>query len=866
MRDESWVVLKFGGTSVSSLSAWQNISKICDARISEGHRVIVVCSAISQVSNQLSALVDRCSERLEFRDELTQVIERHCQLCTELDLKAEQYIAAEIRELERLTTGIALIGHAAPAVRANVLALGELMLTKIGAAWLSQSGQISTWIDARELLESLPISTASPAGHYLAAQLKLDPPDRFHNVIQSAEGVLLTQGFIAQANQKETVLLGRGGSDTSATTIGAYLGAQRTEIWTDVPGMFTSNPEMVPSARLITSLDYKEAQELASSGAKVLHPRCIEPLRKKGIPLQIRWTKDPSSPGTLISDAHPDDGSGVKAVLVRSGVVVVTMEASRMWQEVGFLATIFDVFRRHHLSVDHLATSQACVTVTLDKSRADIDDMALEALMCELSDYCSATVYFKCSAVSLIGRSIRSVLPTLGPAMSTFGERRVFLVSQAATDLSFTVVIKDEDVHRLVNQLHHQFFGTERQDSTFGATWTQLTNRSAARQAPPSPPWWQEKAKPLLDLAKTTPCYVYDLETIAARAATLQQVQAISRVNYAVKANSHPKIIKELAASGLSFDCVSAAEIRHVLECCPELSPERIIFTPNFAPVTEYLEAFDTGTHVTVDNLDLLARHGEMIANKEILLRLDPGEGQGHHEHVRTAGPKSKFGIAREQLPEVKASCRKHNIKVIGLHAHVGSGVDKPSVWVDVGTILAQIAEDWPDVRIIDVGGGLPVPEKSTDRCFDMEGLNHKMDNLRLAYPSYEIWIEPGRYLVAEAGVLLAKVTQTKSKGKKFFVGLETGMNSLIRPALYGAHHQISNLSRLGAANELRADIVGPICESADVLGHDRALPSTTEGDVFCVATTGAYGACMASNYNHRKPAVEFVLPPRKGA
>jgi diaminopimelate decarboxylase/aspartate kinase len=173
---------------------------------------------------------------------------------------------------------------------------------------------------------------------------------------------------------------------------------------------------------------------------------------------------------------------------------------------------------------------------------------------------------------------------------------------------------------------------------------------------------------------------------------------------------------------------------------------------------------------------------------------------------------------------------------------------------------LIDVASTFPDVRMLDLGGGLGVPEKPGQDALDMLGLDDGIRDLKQAHPQYELWLEPGRYIVAEAGVLLTSVTQTKGKGDVRYVGVSTGMNSLIRPALYGAFHEISNLSRLGQSAEQVVNVVGPICETGDKLGTDRLLPECREGDVLLIANAGAYGYVMSSRYNLREPATEVAI------
>jgi diaminopimelate decarboxylase/aspartate kinase len=227
---------------------------------------------------------------------------------------------------------------------------------------------------------------------------------------------------------------------------------------------------------------------------------------------------------------------------------------------------------------------------------------------------------------------------------------------------------------------------------------------------------------------------------------------------------------------------------------------------------------------------------------------------------VRTAGVHSKFGIPLFELDELDRLVKVAGCRVTGLHAHTGSGVFDVKNWAQVGQLLGDLSGRFPDVRVIDLGGGLGVPEKPGQVPVDLAQLQAVIDDLRTKWPQLGLWLEPGRFLVAQAGVLLAQVTQLKGKGAVQYIGIATGMNSLIRPALYGAHHDIVNISRLGEPGSIVYNVVGPICESADYLGHERLLPPTAEGDTLLIANAGAYGHVMSSSYNLREPAREIVI------
>ncbi|HSC05538.1 MAG TPA: hypothetical protein VLD59_01780, partial [Steroidobacteraceae bacterium] len=199
-------------------------------------------------------------------------------------------------------------------------------------------------------------------------------------------------------------------------------------------------------------------------------------------------------------------------------------------------------------------------------------------------------------------------------------------------------------------------------------------------------------------------------------------------------------------------------------------------------------------------------------------------------------------------------------VRIVGLHAHTGSGIFSIRNWIETAELLAGLRSRFPDAHIIDLGGGLGVPERPGELPLDLAQLDQALESVRKAQPGMELWLEPGRFIVAEAGVLLAQVTQLKGKGDFRYVGVATGMNSLIRPALYGSHHEIVNLTRLDEPATETCNVVGPICESGDQLGVDRLLPPTREGDILLIANAGAYGRAMSSNYNLRAPAEEFLL------
>ena len=327
-----------------------------------------------------------------------------------------------------------------------------------------------------------------------------------------------------------------------------------------------------------------------------------------------------------------------------------------------------------------------------------------------------------------------------------------------------------------------------------------------------------------------------------------------------MKANPNREILKLVDKGGLNYECVSPGEIARVLVVLPSIDRKRILFTPNFSPRSEYEQALELGVWVTLDNLFPLKEWPKSFKGQEIFVRIDTGQGRGHHEHVRTAGAHSKFGIPLFEIDELVATAAKAGARIVGLHAHTGSGVLAASAWLETGRQLLKLLERLPDVRYIDVGGGLGVPEKAGQPPFDLKALDTALAEIKQGCGGRSLYLEPGRFIVAQAGVIVARVTQTKGKGDVQYVGVGTGMNSLIRPALYGAYHEIVNLTRLGKPATELVTIVGPICETGDRLGSDRLLPAAKENDVLLIANAGAYGYAMSSRYNLREPAEELLI------
>lgn len=847
-------VTKFGGTSVSSRINWDHIVSITKKHIQAGKKPIIVCSALSQASNHLEKMTQAAllNQHEPLLEELHQ---KYIMLAKSLEVD-DALIRSDIEQLRQWLRGIALLQEASPKIRAQIMSLGELMLTRIGGAFLKQQGLSVRWFDVRKALVVERL-TQDDNVNYLSAKCEGNAnPELATQFLDFDEDCVLTQGFIASNRQGETVLLGRGGSDTSAALLSAMISAEGCEIWTDVPGVYTSNPHHIPHARLLKQLTYEETQELASMGAKVLHPNCIPPVKKANIPLFVKATHSPEHPGTQVAHYVDEQAPSIKSIQVKHGVLLISIDTPSMWQQVGFLADVFQKFKQHGFSVDLLSSSESHLTLSLDSQVHLREKRALESLLADLNQFARAKVIESCSAVSLVGHKIRSVLPKLNTVLSLFEGQQIFLMSLASNDLNLTFVVHERQADKLCQELHAVLIENNSQSFYYSKSWQEEFGEPKT----PAVAWWEDRREELLALAQHSPCYVYNLSVVAEKAQALLEMKAIDHLFYAIKANSNSAILRVLYEKGLGFECVSIYELEYVLQQFPDISRKKLLFTPNFASRLEYERALELGCHITLDNLYPLAAWGELFRDKQVIIRLDPGFGLGHHKYVCTGGNDSKFGIPFTELTSLNHLIETYRTKVVGLHIHSGSGILSHELWQQTALILSEHLNNFPDIEFLNLGGGLGIVEKSDHSPLDLELLDKGLLTIKSQHPHIQYWLEPGRFLVAESGIVLAKMTQSKRKGQTQFIGLEVGMNSLIRPALYGAYHDIINLSRMNEEKNMMAHIVGPICESGDVLGYHRILPNSYENDVFLITNTGAYGYTMGSQYNLRPIAQEVIL------
>ena len=374
------------------------------------------------------------------------------------------------------------------------------------------------------------------------------------------------------------------------------------------------------------------------------------------------------------------------------------------------------------------------------------------------------------------------------------------------------------------------------------------------------------QGKRITDIADEfgTPLYVYDGDKIIKQYNILKSAfsQLNVKIKYAVKALSNPAILKLLRTKGAGLDVVSINEGRLGLEA--GFSPSDILYTPSGVSFDEVREGVELGFNINIDSISILEKFGKTYGEKvPCSVRLNPHILAGGNSKISTGHIDSKFGISIYQLPQILHVVKLYNIKVQGLHMHTGSDILEADVFLKMAEILFGVAGDFRDLKFIDFGSGFKVAYKQGDittNVFEVGiRLTEAFNNFCIQYGrQLEVWFEPGKYLVSEAGIFLVKVNVVKTTPVRSFVGVNSGLNHLIRPMMYDAYHDIVNISNTKGTNHVYS-VVGYICET-DTFGSDRKLNEVREGDILMIKNAGAYGMSMASNYNSRQRPAEVLV------
>ena len=361
-----------------------------------------------------------------------------------------------------------------------------------------------------------------------------------------------------------------------------------------------------------------------------------------------------------------------------------------------------------------------------------------------------------------------------------------------------------------------------------------------------------------------SPLYVYDGGTIRRKAGELKNAFAgvNMKVKYACKANTNLSILRLMREIGVELDVVSPGEFEMGL--LAGYTGNQITFTPSGVPFSEVKTAVEAGAVVNVDSIPLLEWFGQTYGNtKPCLIRIKPNVAAGGNIKIMTAHADSKFGISVLLIDEILEVVKKYDIKVIGLHQHTGSDIKDAEPFLQVADILFETAKYFPDLEIIDLGGGFKVSYLPGDVITDMELLGNQIsERFKKFCADYgrelQLWFEPGKFLVSESGYLLVTTTVVKEDPARNFVHVDSGLNHLIRPMMYGSYHHILNVSN-PTGDEKLYNVVGYICET-DTFATDRNLPEVSQGDTLAFLNAGAYGFTMSSNYNARPRTAEVLI------
>ena len=371
----------------------------------------------------------------------------------------------------------------------------------------------------------------------------------------------------------------------------------------------------------------------------------------------------------------------------------------------------------------------------------------------------------------------------------------------------------------------------------------------------------------LLDIAEEhgTPVYVYDAQIMTTQFNRLKKAfdKVDVKIKYACKALTNIAVLKHFKSLGSDLDAVSIEEVQLGLHA--GFSPEQILFTPNCVSIEEIKQAVELGVTINIDNISVLEQFGHFYGNKvPCCIRINPHIEAGGHQHIQTGHIDSKFGISVYQMRHVHRVVTANKMLIIGLHMHTGSDILDSNVFLQGAELLFDAAQQFPDLQFLDFGSGFKVGYKEEDVTTDIEELGNTLSTRFNEFceeygRKLELWFEPGKFLVSEAGILLVKVNVIKPTMATVFAGVDSGQNHLIRPMFYDAYHGIINISNPTGTQRIYT-VVGYICET-DTLARDRKITEIHEGDILAIKNAGAYGFTMSNNYNSRmRPPEVFIV------
>lgn len=446
------VVLKFGGTSVADRPALQRLIKIVR---DVGQPQVVVVSALGGATDRLLGIAAQAGagDADGARTIVQQLLDRHVEVVGvisdgTLRREVERFLLDEFDELRRVVDALSVLREVSPRWLDAIAAVGEICSSRIVSAALTSEGIPAAWVDARQVMVTTDAFTAAPP---LMEQTTVRACDVMAPLLK--QGIVpVMGGFVGSTEQGVTTTLGRGGSDYSAAIIGACLDASEIQIWTDVDGMLTADPRLVPGARLVPQLSFAEASELSYFGAKVLHPSTIIPAVDKNIPVRILNSRNAKVTGTRITASRPPSGQPLTAVASKRRVTVVDIASTRMLMAHGFLYRLFGVFEKHGTSVDVVTTSEVSVSVTVDDVRR------LPAVIADLSVFADVTREDDMAVLCAVGEGIAGDATFVGELLNALGPVPIRMLSQAAERRNVTLVIADAELPAALARVHEAFF------------------------------------------------------------------------------------------------------------------------------------------------------------------------------------------------------------------------------------------------------------------------------------------------------------------------------------------------------------------------------------------------------------------------
>jgi aspartate kinase len=446
------IVVKFGGTSVGDAEAIERTAEIVKGRLDR--QPVVIVSALGGATNSLLAIGEQSAKGhlIGALRGVETLRDRHFQQCENLlgtsseasEVAAE--MSATFDELASLAEALSVLGHATPRSFDAIAAFGEQLSSHLVAAFFKLRGIPAEHLDARDIFAT--------DDNFMAAEPQTDAiAEAARDLVQPLirEGkVPVMGGFIGRTSRGITTTLGRGGSDYSASLLGAALHAEAIEIWTDVDGMLTADPRVVKGSRLIEQIRFDEASELATFGAKVLHPNTIAPAVRLGIPVYIYNSRNPNGKGTRITFDAPR--RAVSAIAGKGGITVVKVGAAKMLFARGFLRRVFEIFEKNGISVDVVATSEVSVSVTID------EPSGLESLVVELSQLGDVSVERDRAIVAVVGAAISEDTASMGRAIGALDGIKVHMMSLSATGINLTMIVDGDQLNPVMERLHDAFF------------------------------------------------------------------------------------------------------------------------------------------------------------------------------------------------------------------------------------------------------------------------------------------------------------------------------------------------------------------------------------------------------------------------